>query len=102
MTPTRCRCCGGSGIEPEQINSAVLVRAVAVTFGELAFTTKRLRERAMCEDDAGLRAVLSGHSQKTIGRALKRIEGRTFDGVRLERVGHDTHSNASLWMCRVL
>lgn len=85
MSQTRCRCCGGSGIEP--VAGATLLGTIVADFGTAEFTTADLMRHARLIDGAALRPALHGYSAKRLGKLLRSLEGHRVDDLRLERLG---------------
>lgn len=91
-----CHCCGGSGIEPEPLDGAALITTVAATLGLITFTVRQLRRFSEVEDNVRLRNVLAGHSNKAIGKALRRVMGKPIDGLRVDIGHHD--GKTAIWV----
>ena len=67
------------------LDGAAIVLAIAADIGPVTFTVAQLTRWAKVEDNTRLRTALTGYSNKTIGKALKRVAGQSIDGLRLDR-----------------
>ncbi len=82
---------------------AGLVRAIATAFpGSYVFSARELMEHAQLPTAAPLADALAASgspSARHLGKTLRRIEGRDFDGLRVVRVGDDR--DGAVWQLRV-
>lgn len=69
--------------------------AIFAAIGTLPFTTSELmRHNRVAEGP--LAAMLIGRNNRQIGRALEQAEGKTFDDLKLVRMGKD-RNRVALW-----
>ena len=87
MSPCPCRHCGGSGIEPGDLDGRDLVRVIFDLIGALAFTTNDLLALASADPESPLSPVLRGHGARQIGWVLRRAVDQNVDGLALQQIG---------------
>jgi hypothetical protein len=94
-----CRHCHGTGLEPPVVDGKAIVAAIVGDFG-LSFTTGELLRYAHVTGGA-LLTLLDGHDVRSIGWALRAVEGADLGGYQLERQGQD-RNRVALWRVVIL
>ncbi|MGA7390748.1 MAG: hypothetical protein WBW99_22885 [Pseudolabrys sp.] len=80
-----CPHCKGTG-QIIEIDPAALVNAIDDEVGYFSFTSHELIAHA-AEVGGPLAEVLAGLSARKLGKLLRRIAGKSFDGLAIERIG---------------
>ncbi len=88
-----CPRCGGTGLI-HVFDAKALVAAIAVAVGDRAFNARELVEHAP-EVGGPLAAAVGNLSARKLGKALRRIAGKDFAGLRIEKIGDDR--DGAIW-----
>ena len=80
-----CPHCGGTG-QIVEIDPAVLVATIDDEVGFFTFTARELIAHAGVVGGP-LAEVLGDMSARRLGKLLRRIAGKSFDGLAIERIG---------------